>query len=592
MSISDNLCMGCMNPLPDGREECGICGYPVNGDNPALYLRVRTVLSDRYLVGRVLENSGDAAIYIGFDQVQKAPIIIREFLPDTLCEREENGEIRVISGCENTFQEYHDKFCNHARALARLRDLPAVVSPYDIFKQNNTSYTISEYIQGISLEARLAQTGGRIHWEEARPLFMPLMGSLISLHGAGIVHLGICPEKLMVGTDGKLRLSDFTIKEARMVSTDLKPQLNPGYSAPEQYGFELDSGAAADVYGLAATIFRTLTGNPPPAGPNRSKDSNDLFVPANVARELPDHVAAALFNALQVQPEKRTTSMAAFRDQLAAAPAVTELMREEPTAPPPPPPSPVELEDDDEEEDRPKKKNNRTKIAVLIVAAVFVLLLLLAFTVLLVAFPEIFRGKEGSSLPENSFPSFVVSNTSSEPQPVVSTEDQYAVPDLRNKNYYDIMNDTLNGNMKVKVAYKMYSDKPKGTILSQEPSPENLQSEGATIQIVISDGPEEIEIPDLRGWEEEKAKMLLEAMGFRVEIQPLMVSDLPKGLVQETNPPAGEKRRQGEIIELWVSNVDETTAPTTDPTNTQGEPTQTPETGGQEESGGTSPLWP
>ena len=561
--------MGCMNPLPEGRTTCGICGYPVNGDNPPPYLPVRSILSDRYLVGQALDNSGDAAVYIGFDQVQKTPIVIREFLPDTLCEREENGEIRVISGCENAYRDYHDKFCNHARALARLRDLPAVVSPYDIFKQNNTSYTISEYSEGISLETRLAQAGGRLRWEEVRPLFMPLMGSLVSLHAAGIVHLGICPEKLQIGTDGKLRLSDFAIQEARMVSTDLKPHLNQGYSAPEQYGFEQDCGTAADVYGLAATIFRTLTGNPPPAGPNRSKDSNDLFVPANVARDLPDHVAAALFNALQVQPEKRTPSIAAFRDQLAAAPAVTELMKEEAAAPPPPPPV-VEPEEEDE---KPKKKNNRVKVAVLIVAAVFVLLLLLAFTVLMMVFPEIFGGKENST-PETSFPSFMVSDTSSE-APVVSTEQQFAVPDLRNKNYYEIKDTTINGDMQLKVSYKMYSDKPKGTILAQDPSPENLQSKGATVQVVISDGPEEIAIPDLKGWDGEQAKMLLEAMGFRVDLVRLKISDMPKGQVQETNPPAGEKKKEGDLIELRVSDVDETTAPTSSTTAPQTGTTET-----------------
>ena len=79
--------MGCMNPLPDGRTECGICGYRTNGQNPPPALPVRTLLSDRYLVGKLLEIGGDAAVYLGYDEVLKAPIYIREFLPDTLCER-------------------------------------------------------------------------------------------------------------------------------------------------------------------------------------------------------------------------------------------------------------------------------------------------------------------------------------------------------------------------------------------------------------------------------------------------------------------------------------------------------------------------
>lgn len=111
--------MGCMNPLPEGRAECGICGYPANGENPSLYLPVGTVLSERYLVGRVLEVGGDGAVYIGYDKVLKSAILIREFLPDTLCGRAENGtSVAVIGGCENTFRDYRERFRTHARALA------------------------------------------------------------------------------------------------------------------------------------------------------------------------------------------------------------------------------------------------------------------------------------------------------------------------------------------------------------------------------------------------------------------------------------------------------------------------------------------
>lgn len=271
MANTHPYCMGCMNPLPEGRAECGICGYPVDKQNPPLYLPAGTVLSDRYLVGRVLYAGGDLAEYIGLDQVSKSPIVIREFLPDTLCTRGDAGELQILGGCENTFADYLGKFRSHARALARMRDLPSVIPLYDIFEQNHTAYTVAEYCEGISLETRLAQAGGRLRWDEVRPLFMTLMTSLTSLHAAGILHLGISPENILIGTDGKFRLRGFSIAEARQVSTDLKPQLLAGYSAPEQYGFDQTCTASADVYAMAATIFRTVTGNPPPEGPARAK---------------------------------------------------------------------------------------------------------------------------------------------------------------------------------------------------------------------------------------------------------------------------------------------------------------------------------
>lgn len=571
MANSDKLCMGCMNPLPEGREECGICGYPVNGENPDLYLPVHTLLSDRYVVGRVLEAGGDAALYMGYDQVLKAPILVREFLPDTLCERGEDDAIRVISGCEHTFQDYLERFRNHARALARMRDLSAMAPVYDIFEQNNTAYTVSEYVEGISLETRLAQNGGRMRWEEARPLFMPLLSSLSALHAAGIVHLGICPDNLFIGGDGRLRLRGFAIAEARTVSTDLKPQLLSGYSAPEQYGFELTPGAAADVYGVAATLFRTLTGNPPPDGASRAKNSSDLFVPADVAKELPDHVAAALFGALQVEAEKRTPTITAFRDELAAAPSVTALIEDD---------KPAEPEEADSAEEPPvKPKNPHTKYAILIVVCVFVFLLLAAGAVILLLFPDLIGGKKVESSDLNSMPAFPTIGGQASSTYVEHTK-QYAVPDVRTKNFYDIKDEPITGDLKLKIAYKQFSDKPKGTILSQSPNAEESVGEGTEIQVVISDGPDRFPLPDVTGWKVEQAKAYLEALGFRVDTMPLQVSDFDKGLVQDAEPAVGETLEVGSKVTLRYSDVEKPTEPP------QPDPTEPPADGGEDGGNG------
>lgn len=83
----------------------GLRGTPAGGINPDGYLQVRTLLSGRYLVGRVLEAGGDSALYIGYDQVQEAPVSIREFFPETLCGRGENGQVTLLAGCEVAYGE-------------------------------------------------------------------------------------------------------------------------------------------------------------------------------------------------------------------------------------------------------------------------------------------------------------------------------------------------------------------------------------------------------------------------------------------------------------------------------------------------------
>ena len=573
--------MGCMNPLPDGRTECGICGYRTNGQNPPPALPVRTLFSDRYLVGKLLEIGGDAAVYLGYDEVLKAPIYIREFLPDTLCERNSDGSLTVIAGCEGSYREYADKFRSHARTLARMRELSAIVSVYDIFEQHNTVYTISEYCEGNTLETRLALAGGRIRWDEARPLFMPLLSALISLHSAGLCHLGISPENLILGNDGKLRLTGFRLPEARRVSTEVRPQLIAGYSAPEQYAFGQETGPMTDVYGLAATIFRTLTGNPPPDGSRRAKDSNDLFVPNNVAAELPDYVAAALFNALQADPEKRTHTMEQLRDQLSTAPAVSAMREDDRRQTEAAASAAVEEPEEDDAEETPKK-SSRTKYAILIVAAVFILLLLLAGTVLLLLFPDAFGGNKDESSSSNDSSIATIYTT----EPTTGTtlavqKQQFPVQNVVGESYYDLKDDTLNGRMKLEVASLEYSSRPKGEILRQEPSAENMAAEGSAVKVVISAGPETITVPDVSGWNYQHAKLYLEALGFKVD-EMRVVSDTVDIDLVESVSEVGKQLELGSTVTIRVSNTKKTT--TTTPTTTTVPPTTT-----TTERGG---LWP
>ncbi len=554
MANQDERCMGCMSPLPAGREACGVCGYPAGGINPETYLQVRTLLSGRYLVGRVLEAGGDSALYIGYDQVQEAPVQIREFFPETLCGRGENGRIALLAGCETAFADMLEKFRSHARVLARLRDVPTMIPLYDIFEENGTSYTVSEKVGGVTLESRLRQLGGRMSWDEARPLFMPLFSALSAIHSAGLYHLGICPANILIGSDGRPHFQNFLLPEAHMVGTDLKPQLMAGYAAPEQYELDQRYTAATDVYGMAATIFAVLTGNPPADGAVRAREAADLLMPADVAKELPAHVKTALFHALQVRPDKRIATVDQLRDRLSAAPSVTALLKEEPKAVKKPEPAP-----EPEKTPEPPKKHNRLKIGLLIFLAVFIVLLLMAFGVLLILFPDMFGGGSdtSSAVSVESVPGISSTNTPSS-QP--SGEDPlsfFAVTDVTGKNYYDVKDGKLNGEMTLEIAGKQYSDKAKGTILSQEPAGEERAKKGTAIKVIISDGPQQKDLPDLAGWPEQYAKAYLEALGYRVETIYLEVSEYDKGLVQETSPAKDSKVEEGDTIILRVSNQEQ-----------------------------------
>lgn len=537
-AANDELCLGCLQPLPEGATTCPLCGFTAGTPNPAHCLPVRTLLADRYLVGKALEPAGDSLLYLGYDQGLHTAIMIREFYPDTLCGRAPDGSVRVIEGCGSAYAAARESFRQYMRSVARMRELPALIAPYDIFEANHTVYTVTEYVEGPTVEARLKQVGGRLSWEKARPLFMPILTAVATLHAAGIHHLGISTEQLIIGRDGKLHLKGFCMEAARRAGTDLRPQMAAGYAAPEQYAMGGPVGAPADVYALAAVIFRTVTGNPPPDGAARAKDSNDLFVPADVAAKIPEHVAAALFHALQVNPDQRTPSVEQFRDQLAVDPEVAALRAEsesKPSVPEPP----------------AKPKNNRLKLALIISASAFVVLLVLAGIVLLLLFPDALGGG-GDEQSDPSSISYTVPTTTT--RPTTPTQPAYVAPDLMGKNYFEIREESLPGGMTLKLAGMEFSNEPKGTILHQTPNAETGMDEGGEIEIIISAGPEEITVPDVAGWNVRHATLYLEALGFQVN-EVRVVSDKVTYDVVEEVENAGEALPLGSTVQLRVSDT-------------------------------------
>ena len=536
-----NLCMGCMNPLPEGSDTCSICGYPASGRNPEHCLPVKSVLQQHYLVGRVMNEGSDSLLYLGYDEQLKEPCFIQEYYPNTLCERGEDGSLAPLGGCERPYAEYREDFRATMRALARLKDLPAIIPVYDIFEENGTIYAVSDYCEGVTLTRRLAQAGGRLPWSEARPLFMSLITCVSQLHSAHIRHLAICPDNILIGQDGKAHLRNFAIEQARSVGHDLRPELAEGYAAPEQYEMDGSLTDAADVYGLAATIFRTVTGNVPPAGNKRAKDSDDLFMPADVAEELTQQICVALFQALLVSPEQRTASAALLHDQLSLEPNLSALRNE------------AEEDRTPDGGNKPACKSKTALIAVLVVLAVLLVAGgVLAFTLGVFGSPsQPDPDDSGVTLPE-------VPTTST----TARKETKYAVPKLVGKLYYDVKPEDLSGDMTVTVKYKQYSNKPANTILSQDPEPGTGVEKGQVITVVVSCGKDDkLTVPDVSGWKEEHARLYLEALGFRVEVVQLQASDYEKGLVDSTDPVAGTEKMLGDVITLRVSTVETTTTP-------------------------------
>lgn len=325
MISSDKLCMSCMREIGDARK-CPHCGYYVDSTQISPYLPVRTVVANRYMVGKMLEYNGEGATYIGWDLVEKKAIKIREFIPDSFTIRSSsNLTLQVMRGSEAIFKDLRRSFEEMWTKLARLKGLSALISVNDVVEDFGTSYAIYDHFEGITLRDFLLRSNtGYITWERARQLLMPVLSALGTLHSAAIIHRGISPSTLVIGTDGKIKITGFCVGAARTARSDLNSQLYDGYAAIEQYGFDGQQGTWTDIYAFAAVLYRTLIGSDPISSKERMTNDR-LMVPGKFAEALPAYVINGLINALQILPDDRTRTVEQLRAELSASPIATAV---------------------------------------------------------------------------------------------------------------------------------------------------------------------------------------------------------------------------------------------------------------------------
>ncbi len=539
--MASNLCMGCMAALENEGTACPQCGYPAAGVNPAEYLPVRTVLNGRYLVGRVLEIGGDSAVYIGLDRQDNSRVTVREFFPPELARRSADGKTVVGSGDAAQFAACRTKFLQLARAVGRLRDVLVVVPSYDIFEENGTAYSVSEYCEGTSLEKYVAAHGGRLPVDEVRRLFLPLISAVSTIHATGVLHLALSPKNILVDSEGRLRLKNFAIGEVRTASGIGKPSRVAGCAAPEQYQSQAVCTEAADVYGLAASMFFALTGRVPADAVQRQKKGDEVTMPADVADAMPPYIKESLQRALRLSPDYRTQTAQQLLDELSVTQAVASLH-----------------EDEENEEPKPKRFSYLWLVFIGVMAALAVLAV---FALNGLGYIH-FGGTEVTTTTTQGELTMAPTTTTKPIGSVETGSALFEVDTLTGQAWSAVQGKTLAGQMKVTLKGYEYSDSvAKGTVLSQTPVAGEKVERGTVIQVVISAGPVEGTMPDLSGWSEDHARLYLEALGYQVgESLLLSVSDLDKGLVEKSQPAAGTKIQVGETVKLYVSNVEQSSS--------------------------------
>ena len=491
-----SLCMGCMQEIGNNRI-CPECGFDNSEKQHAPYLPYGTVLSNRYIVGSGIDTNGESTRYISFDKQKGDVVIICEFLPMGLFNRDEgSAEIKINYENRLAYNKLKDDFINYYRILCELRDLSALMKVHNIFEENNTVYVVEENEDLIPFEEYVERSSGSLEWDIARPLFMPVISALEALHKRGVGHYAIAPKNIYITSSGKIKISGCATENERKRGTSLKSQLFSGAAAPEQYDDNFPLDDITDIYGFCSTLFYALTGHLPKSAPERRKDSR-LLMSTTTVKRLPPHVVSALANGLQVERENRITDFDELRSQLSVAHTAKAIQEEISRT------ASMNLSKADKSQ---KGRNGMSHTSIVIISA--------AITVLVLGIAGVFW------LMQNPLAGVFGGNTSETTASTQSTEWTGAtIPNYVGMNYEDVMKQA-EGDTKITV-YRSYSDEyseeyKEGTVISQNPPAGSkvTQDDGILISITVSKGPQMRELPKVEGSKLDEAASDIAAQGL------------------------------------------------------------------------------
>lgn len=310
LSYYETLCTGCMKPRGKQEGPCEHCGFDASQYVCAPHhLLLRSIVSGKYLVGRVLGEGGFGITYIGFDLNLELRVAIKEYFPSGMVTRQVTGDTRSVTPFTGEAGEQYKKglerFVGEAKILAKFYALPGIVSVKDYFRENGTAYIVMEYVDGVTLKQTLKNRGGRLPVEETLSIVTPVMDSLAQVHEAGLIHRDISPDNIML-TERGAKLIDFGAAREYASAEDRSRSVifKMGYAPYEQYQSRGEQGPWTDVYALCATIYKCITGETPPEALERMGE-DPLLPPSRFGIPILPQVEAALLKGFAVFKKDR-----------------------------------------------------------------------------------------------------------------------------------------------------------------------------------------------------------------------------------------------------------------------------------------------
>jgi eukaryotic-like serine/threonine-protein kinase len=258
------------------------------------------LLAGRYLLGEPLGGGGVGQVFRAYDAFSDRPVAVKIF------------------GSQAMQSEAVKAYAREARAAAALEH-PAVVRLVELNLPQG--YIVTELVDAESVEHRLRE-GGSAEW--LGPFARALLDLLADCHRVGLVHGGLKPTNVFL-LAGAVRVADFGahhLLALRSTETGGLASVWP-YLAPEQL-FGAPPGASADLYAVAAMLYRALTGQAPFPRPEDDRRAPPA-PPSSLREDLAGAWDELLLRALSPRPSERFSTARELLFALPPMPARSSL---------------------------------------------------------------------------------------------------------------------------------------------------------------------------------------------------------------------------------------------------------------------------
>jgi beta-lactam-binding protein with PASTA domain/tRNA A-37 threonylcarbamoyl transferase component Bud32 len=494
-------------------------------------------------------------------------------------------------------QEFVERFRREAKSAAGLQH-PNVVGVYDRGEHDGTYYIAMEHLRGRTLK-QVVEAEAPLPQQQVVDLGLQILAAAAFAHRHGVIHRDFKPHNVIVDDAGQAKVTDFGIARAGASEMTETGSImgTAQYLSPEQaQGHAVTP--ASDLYSIGVMLYELLAGKLPFEGDSAVavalKHLSEPPPPIHTLRpDVSPAIESVVMAALAKDPEQRWQSADDFSAALGAAGEQLEVGANgtgEHTAvfapvpvegPPPPPSDEPPVADGDK---RPRRWPWFTLgLLTLLLAG---LLAFIALSGVLatekVDVPRV-QGKQlieaRAALERRGFEVAETRVQSAQPLDQVVDQDPNPgveadkgatvtlevsagpgttrVPSVTNLSEKQAVRTLNQADLKVNIDAQDSDDVRSGLAIRTVPGEGEEVEKGTRVRLLVSSGPEQVDVPDVVGVSSESAQAQLDDAGLRVAVSE-QESEEPEGQVVAQDPGAGTSVDTGTTVTITVSTGVET----------------------------------